>query len=259
MTVVALNPTGWDPDNNFLHKAAFRYSQRLRWPIIPLWWVENGVCACGKPRCAHPGKHPIGTLVPNGVHDATRDPETIIRWWTRYPRANIGIALGRVSGIVAVDVDGAPGRETLEKLLHQYNYVLTPFWYVETGREDGSRHHYFRYPNDVTVRTRKVKGLEVRSDGAYVVAPPSVHYTGRMYSWHGVSDEHSKDLGLDDLPQCFIDFAAHGDKVFGPRAAGKNKNQTLRGWNFPPLPQMRANWARQYGGWDWQDDEGDWQ
>jgi Family of unknown function (DUF5906) len=39
----------------------------------------------------------------------------------------------------------------------------------------------------------------------------------------------------------------------------KNQSGTARGWNFPPLPQMRAEWSRRYGGWDWQCDEGDWQ
>jgi hypothetical protein len=229
MTVVAINPTGWDPDNNFLHKAALRYSERLRWAILPLWWVENGICACGKPRCTSPGKHPIAALVPSGVKNATRDIETIIRWWTRYPKANIGIALGRVSGIVVADVDGPTGRETLEKLLTHYKYVLPPFWYVETGREDGGRHYYFRTPKDVTVKTRKVKGLEVRSDNAYVAAPPSVHYTGRVYTWHGVSDAHSKDMGLDDLPQCFIDFAAQGEKLFAQRVTGRPGQSTTRG------------------------------
>jgi Bifunctional DNA primase/polymerase, N-terminal/Primase C terminal 2 (PriCT-2)/Family of unknown function (DUF5906) len=221
MNVVALNPNRWDPDNNFLHKAVLHYPTRLRWPIIPLWWVENGACGCGEPRCANAGKHPIGLLVPNGIRNAARDPETVIKWWTRYPKANIGIALGRISDMVVIDVDGAPGRETLEKLLAQYNHVMAPFWFVETGREDGGRHYYFRYPKDVTVKTRKVEGLEVRSDNAYVVAPPSVHYTGRVYTWQGIPNEQSSRPGWEDLPQCFIDFAAHGEKAINLRGAGR--------------------------------------
>ena len=39
------------------------------------------------------GKRPIGLLVPHGFKDATVDLEQIIRWWTRKPDANIGIAL----------------------------------------------------------------------------------------------------------------------------------------------------------------------
>jgi Family of unknown function (DUF5906) len=40
--------------------------------------------------------------------------------------------------------------------------------------------------------------------------------------------------------------------------SGKSQDRAARGWNFPPLSQMRAAWSRQYGGWDWQNDESDW-
>jgi hypothetical protein len=43
---------------------------------------------------------------------------------------------------------------------------------------------------------------------------------------------------------------------------GKEDGPTgeLRGWRFPPLVQMRAEWSQKYGGWDWQNpDQQDWQ
>ncbi len=30
--------------------------------VLPLWWVQDGHCACGKANCDSPGKHPIGKL-----------------------------------------------------------------------------------------------------------------------------------------------------------------------------------------------------
>jgi hypothetical protein len=47
-------------------RAAQEYAGR-GWPVFPIWWPEDGRCACGDPDCSHPGKHPIGKL-------ATRDP-----------------------------------------------------------------------------------------------------------------------------------------------------------------------------------------
>jgi hypothetical protein len=29
----------------------------------------------------------------------------------------------------------------------------------------------------------------------------------------------------------------------------------VRGWKFPPLGELRAEWARRYGGWQWDNPE----
>jgi hypothetical protein len=78
---------------------------------------------------------------------------------------------------------------------------------VDTGRPDGGRHYYFSHPPNVRVSNKKVKGLEVRSDNAYVIAPPSMHYTKATYGWGNISGGY-----MDELPQCFIDFADRGEK-----------------------------------------------
>src|SRR5689334_8105677 len=81
--------------------------------VLPLWWPIDDRCACGDPNCKNVGKHPIGTLVPNGVKDASKDPTIAQSWWTQYRDANIGVACGQISGIVVVDVDGEAGEATL--------------------------------------------------------------------------------------------------------------------------------------------------
>jgi Bifunctional DNA primase/polymerase, N-terminal len=115
--------------------------------VFPLWWMENGRCACGRSNCGKSaGKHPIGKLVPHWPRDASSNPAVAKNWWTQYPRANIGIACGHDSDLVVIDVDGPTGRATLERLLTQYDHVLEAKWIVETGREDGGRHYHFKYP-----------------------------------------------------------------------------------------------------------------
>jgi Bifunctional DNA primase/polymerase, N-terminal/Primase C terminal 2 (PriCT-2)/Family of unknown function (DUF5906) len=170
--------------------------------VFPLWWPEGERCACGNPSCKDVGKHPIGRLVPNGFKNASKDEATIKRWWAVYPKANVGIATGRVSGIVVVDVDGPKGRAKLAALLSEYGLSLEPRNYVETGRLDGGYHYYFRYPANAHVLSHKDDGLEVKSDGGYVVAPPSQHKSGKRYAWKNI------ECGpLELLPACFVDFA----------------------------------------------------
>ena len=75
--------------------------------VIPLYWFDESKrrCACGKPTCSSPGKHPIGQLVPHGLTDATRSDSVVARWWKMYPSANVGVVTGSDSGLVVVDVD----------------------------------------------------------------------------------------------------------------------------------------------------------
>jgi len=176
--------------------------------VMPLWWPEGERCACGDPACKSAGKHPIGKLVPHGAKNASKDTDTVKRWWAAYPKANIGVATGRISGIVVVDVDGLKGQAKKAALLAECGEALEGRNYVETGRLDGGQHHYFRYPADAHVPNHKDDGLEVKSDGGFVVAPPSKHVSGRTYTWKSIGP-------LQELPKCFVDFAIQKRKL-GP-------------------------------------------
>src|SRR3990167_6039231 len=81
-----------DSKNTSLLKAALLYAAKMGWAVFPVWWPkETGAtpkCACGKDTCTQIGKHPIGTVAPHGCHSASKDPDTIKRWWKEYPQAN---------------------------------------------------------------------------------------------------------------------------------------------------------------------------
>lgn len=159
--------------------AALRYAERgIR--VLPLHTPQGNGCSCGKPDCPSPGKHP---RTPNGVKDATTDPDAIRHWWTKWPDANIGLATGAESDIVVVDADGDAGLESLQTLRLLYDLNRVPE--VLTG--SGGRHLYFRHPGGTFKNRVKFSsaypGLDTRGDGGYVVAPPSLHASGVRYSW----------------------------------------------------------------------------
>jgi hypothetical protein len=81
---------------------------KLGIPVIPLCWPDaNGKCACGRNHTGHDvGKVP---LTAHGLKEGTTNEPTVKRWWLQYPRANIGLVLGRLSGIFVVDVDVKSG------------------------------------------------------------------------------------------------------------------------------------------------------
>jgi hypothetical protein len=141
--------------------AALSYAAR-GWRVLPV-----------EPR----GKRP---LTPHGHLDATTDEATIRALWARWPDANVGIACA-ASGLVVLDVDGEHGRDLLTQA---FPHGLPTTLRARTGRE-GGEHLYFAAPEGVRFPRALIDddtAAEIKHKG-YVVAPPSVHPSGRAYEW----------------------------------------------------------------------------
>jgi putative DNA primase/helicase len=147
---------------------------------MPLHTPGRDGCSCGVPNCKSPGKHP---RTQNGSKDATLDKTIIKDWWRRWPDANVGIATGDGSGIVVLDIDPKNGgTDSLDKVLDEYG-LLPDVPHSQTGLK-GS-HYVFRLPpgNDPGSPVGIFPGIDVRSTGTLIVAPPSLHASGRRYKW----------------------------------------------------------------------------
>ncbi|MHB8469998.1 MAG: bifunctional DNA primase/polymerase [Gaiellaceae bacterium] len=133
----------------------------------------------------------------NGFKSATTDAEQLRSWWERWPDANVGIRCGAESGIVVLDVDVQHGgAKTLAELEQRHGKL--PWPHSLTG--GGGNHYGFTHPG-VEVRNSAGKlgpGLDVRGDGGYIVAPPSVHENGRRYK------QLRSFAELDAMPSWFL-------------------------------------------------------
>jgi len=179
------------------------YATRLQWPVFPVHAIRAGACTCGKKQCDRQGKHPVGNLVPHGLKDASTDPDQLTRWWTRAPWANVGIPTGAVSGFFVLDVDaGHGGFESLDALVATHG-PLPPTVTARTG--GGGIHLLFRHPGRPIPNKLALKnGLDVRADGGYIVAPPSVHASGGTYAW--AAGAGPADLAPADAPAWLLDL-----------------------------------------------------
>jgi hypothetical protein len=179
-----------------MESAAVSYAAR-GWSVIP---IEAG------------GKRPV---VPweefqRRIPDATE----IGDWFWRWPHANVAVVTGRLSQLVVLDVDPQHGgTESLADAEEMQGCLpLT----IEATTGSGGRHVYFTHPGGVVQnRVGLLPGIDLRGDGGYVVAPPSVHSSGTRYAW---APRHAPDqVRLAALPPWLSavvsDQAPHGHPV----------------------------------------------
>lgn len=132
--------------------------------------------------CLHPLKSRDKVpLLKNWPALATSDLTQVNRWNDQFPECNWGIATGTKSGLFAVDCDGDIGLDWL-KMQVDGGWELPESWAVHTAR---GLHLYFLLPRDATIRTSVGKiapGVDLRGEGGFVAAPPSIHPSGKRYA-----------------------------------------------------------------------------
>src|SRR6056297_1679089 len=193
-----------------------------RWAIFPLHWVDGGVCSCST-TCQSPGKHP---LIRNGVHGATQDMDKITAWHNNWPFANWAIACGGASRLLVVDVDDDRGGDAVMRELSGGEYPDCPT--VKTG--SGGNHYYFTAPEEWNPKNSAssiAAGVDIRTNGGYVVAPGSNHIQG-MYAWSEFEDEPAPPA-----PQWLIDRInqAQVEKAQGKEIQRNDRGLITTGWH----------------------------
>ena len=153
---------------------------RLGWSVIPLRGDQN------------PALSKVPAL-PSWKTYQQRPPSSaeVERWIRAQPDRPFGVVLGPVSGIVVVDIDS-------QEIAEQFRTAM-PDLAATLMIESGNRrlpHYYYRIAKGVKVPSRNAPGIELRSEGQYVVAPGSV-IGGRV--WRLSCDQTPRILSESDL------------------------------------------------------------
>src|SRR5262245_51525416 len=161
----------------------------FRIPLNPLQQEILGAALShaqdGKPvfPCSRSNKQP---LTPSGYRDATIDAKLIELWWTEYPGALIGAPMGQATGLWAVDVDPRHGGDAALLELEQRHGGPLPRT-MRSTTPSGGWHFFFTWNADLRICNSAGligAGIDVRSEGGYVVLPPSIRSDGVAYGWH---------------------------------------------------------------------------
>jgi Bifunctional DNA primase/polymerase, N-terminal len=166
-------------------------------------------------------------LTANGFKDASCDPQQILSWWERHPNATIGMPTGKVSGFWVLDADvdlvkNVNGLQTLSELIARHGELPTTRTSI-TPR--GGRHLQFRWRDGLTLRNSAGNlgpGLDVRGEGGYIIAPPSMRADGVPYQWDETAGKEPADA-----PDWLIALASRQEKSSAtrPKAARKSSKR----------------------------------
>lgn len=141
-------------------------------------------------------------LTSHGVKDASCKIDVIRRWWERWPNANIGLSCGP-SHIVAIDLDekkDKSGSANWKAIVKRLGLNIKT---SSTHTGGGGQHLLFAAPEGVEIKNQVSQiapGVDIRSEGGYIVLPPSIHPTGQPYTWTDTTST------VEILPNPIIDI-----------------------------------------------------
>lgn len=165
--------------------SALAYAEVFSWSVFPL---------------LPSAKIPNGKLVPNGFKQATTDSHLIREWWTQYPKGNIGLVTGEQ--FIVVDVDPRSNGDKTLATLEAIHGKLPNTPTATTG--GGGAHILFYMPKGEFKYNKTLDtGIDIKAQGGYIVAAPSIHPSGALYEWEPFS--HPARTKLAKLPQWIFD------------------------------------------------------
>ena len=178
--------------------ATAKFYASLGWAIFPVVYGD---------------KHPYTPFVPNGIKNATTDISTIEMWFGGEKMFNIGVACGESSNLVVVDIDvgldkhGNPKGGDAFFETYEYEFGDTPK--AITG--SGGTHIFYQYNALIKNKAPIHKGVDIQSDGSYVVLDPSKHTSGNFYRWQ--DDYDPFETALAQAPQWLVDLCVNAAPV----------------------------------------------
>jgi hypothetical protein len=172
-------------DGAACHAEALRLLEKFRWAPLALCPPDHVGIRLVNPDHARKCKKKSWGKAPfypwHEFMERLPTAREINRWWLELSNSNVGIALGPVSGIVRVDVEG---RAAEEQLLAVSGGDLPPTPEFSSGRGRGL---LYAIPPGVVFKTTAQAfqdgELRFQAKGAQTVVPPSRHHSGRLYRW----------------------------------------------------------------------------
>ncbi len=170
----------------------------------------------------------------HGLKDATESEEIVRQWWEKWPNAGIALV---TDGFIVLDFDKkSGGHESKAAIEKKYGPLLS----TRTHRTGGGGLHYlYRNTSDLDIRNTVnlggYKGVDLRANGGYIVAPPSKHESGTRY-------EVLDDSDISPVPDWLLGLAS--SKKPPQIEVGTDEHQIEEGRRNDHLASMAGSMRR---------------
>jgi hypothetical protein len=164
------------------------------WRIFPCHSIERGRCTCKKDDCHDPGKHP---RTQHGLKDASSDPIMISAWMDQWPNVNWALLTGPETGFTVIDIDPRhSGYQSFEQLQQQRGRMPDT---LRSATGGGGRHLFYQHPLGFVIPGVRgwMPGIDIKSNGGYVILPESQHKSGLSYRWINLDLMPATELPAD--------------------------------------------------------------
>jgi putative DNA primase/helicase len=137
------------PETNMMQEALNLAAKGFR--VFPVYEPTAKGCSCKQNEsCSNAGKHP---RVSEWQKVATTDKAQIKSWWSKWQNANIGIATGKGSNVIVLDVDANKGGDvSLSELFEDSDLPDTL-----TAKTGNGFHFFFQTVESVGIKNSVVK------------------------------------------------------------------------------------------------------
>jgi hypothetical protein len=126
--------------------------------------------------------------------------------WFKDRPFNIGIITGKASEIIVVDFDS---KNAIERYRHE---ISDPYDTMHQYTGQGLQ-AFYRHPNtEIPNRAKLFEATDIRGDGGYVVAPPSTHPSGKIYTWGNLNPFDSPD-DIQSIPDELLVALSQGNRA----------------------------------------------
>lgn len=169
--------------------SALEYARR-GWPVFPCKPTPDKAKGSKMPLVAGADKDPLTgvEIKKTGGHwRATTDEAVIREWWRKNPDALIGLPSGFRTNLLVIDLDpdGESVEEVEARLVGKVGDLGNP---PRIRTQSGGNHLWYAMPDGEAEppknqARRGIRNVDWRSEGGYVIAPPSVMSNGARYEW----------------------------------------------------------------------------